>query len=79
MDLALNVLCIVHAVPVSSCPLQHRGMEHTGHKVGVSGEAEGTRRGQRMPYPTAQVLDLKAIGFNLLLEDIVLSYLLLQL
>lgn len=21
MDLALNVLCIVHAVPVSSCPL----------------------------------------------------------
>lgn len=54
-------------------------MEHTGHKVGVSGEAEGTRRGQRMPYPAAQVLDLKAIGFNLLLEDIVLSYLLLQL
>lgn len=32
-----------------------------------------------MPYPAAQILDLKAIGFNLLLEDIVLGYLLLQL
>lgn len=32
-----------------------------------------------MPYPAAQVLDLKAIGFDLLLEDVVLCYLLLQL
>lgn len=39
----------------------------------------GTRRGQRVPYPRAQVLDLEPVGFDLLLEDVVLSYLLLQL
>lgn len=32
-----------------------------------------------MPYPAADVLDLEAVGFDLLLEDVVLSYLLLQL
>lgn len=32
-----------------------------------------------MPYPAADVLDLEAIGFDLLLEDVVLSYLLFQL
>lgn len=32
-----------------------------------------------MPYPGAEVLDLEAVGFNLLLEDVVLSYLLFQL
>lgn len=32
-----------------------------------------------MPYPAADVLDLEAVGFDLLLEDVVLSNLLLQL
>ena len=46
---------------------------------GSPGKPTGMRRGPRVPYPGTEVLDLEAIGFNLLLEDVALSYLLFQL
>lgn len=46
--------------------------------IGSPVKPRQTRRGQRVPYPGMEVLDLEAIGFNLLLEDVVLSYLLFQ-
>lgn len=47
--------------------------------AGSQAKPTGTRRAWRVPYPAVEVLDLEAIGFNLLLEDVVLSYLLFQL
>lgn len=64
----------------------HPVEERMGHAArqraepaGSRAEQMGPRREWRVPYPTAEVLDLEAIGFNLLLEDVVLSYLLFQL
>jgi len=64
----------------------HREDEQTGHMARQRAEPSGSRakptgtwRGWRVPYPAMEVLDLEAVGFNLLLEDVVLSYLLFQL
>lgn len=64
----------------------HREEEQMGHAArqraqpaGSPVKPTGVRRRRRVPYPRAEVLDLEAIGFNLLLEDVVLSYLLFQL
>lgn len=37
------------------------------------------KEGRGVPYPRMEVLDLEPVGFDLLLEDVVLSYLLFQL
>lgn len=64
----------------------HHAEKQMGHAARQRAEPAGSRvkltgtsRGWRMPYPRAEVLDLEAISFNLLLEDVVLSYLLFQL